>query len=154
MRYLIPILLSVLTSVTASAQIDQVVDSKIASRVAAENIQGKVNKAVDSAMTAVVWYTELQLTVTRSGSFNMDTLTAANNSTEVYQLALTGAGTAFRIVFVTNTGGVYTARIVNPAAYSGPTGTAFNTVVGTGGVIVSMTGNNTSRTYKYGRKNL
>lgn len=152
MKYLAIIL--TLFSFTASAQIDQAVDTKISNRITAANIPGQVTKAVDSAMSTVVWYTELQRTVTRTGSFNLDTLTAAPGTTEVYHLTLTGAGTAVRIVFVTNTGGTYTTRIVNPASYSGPTGTSFNTSTGTAGVIVSMTGNNTSRTYKYGRKNL
>lgn len=148
------IIILLLFPVFATAQIDQVVDSKISNRIAAANIPAQVNKAVDSAMQSVVWYTEYQKSFTRSGSFNVDTLTAAPGTTEVYQLTLTGAGTAVRIVFVTNTAGAYTVRIVNPATYTGPTGTAFNTAVGTGGVIVSITGNNTSRTYKYGRKNL
>ena len=152
MKYLAIIL--TLFSLTASAQIDQAVDTKISNRIAAANITAQIKSAVDSAMQEVVWYTELQITVTRTGSFNLDTLTAEPGTTEVYQLTLTGAGTAVRIVFVTNTSGTYSTRIVNPASYSGPTGTSFNTTTGTGGVIVSITGNTTSRTYKYQRKNL
>lgn len=148
------LLILLLFPVFAAGQIDQAVDTKIGNRITAANIPQQVTKAVDSAMQAVVWYTELQKTVSRSGSFNLDTLTAASGTTEVYQLTLAGAGTAVRIVFVTNTGGVYSARVVNPATYSGPTGTGFNTTVDKFGVVVSMTGNNTSRTYKYGRKNL
>lgn len=149
-------ILSILTiiSLSASAQIDDVVDAKINSKISAENIQARIKKAVDSAMQEVVWYTEVQLNVTRSGSFNLDTLTAAPGTTEVYQLTLTGAGTAVRIVFVTNSNGTYSSRVVNPASYSGPSGTSFNATTGNTGVIISMTGNTTSRTYKYGRKNL
>lgn len=153
MKYIFSLFL--LLTLTASAQIDQVVDTKISSKIIAANIPAQVEKSVDSAMQAVVWYTELQKTVSRSGAFNLDTLTAAIGTTEVYQLVLTGDGTAVRIVFVTNKGGKYSMRVVNPAAYSGPTGTAFNTTAGTGGVIVSMTDDNRLiRTYKYGRKNL
>lgn len=149
------LIILLLFPVFATAQIDQVVDTKISSKIIAANIPAQVEKAVDSAMQAVVWYTELQKTVSRSGAFNLDTLTAASGTTEIYQLTLTGAGTAVRIVFVTNSGGKYSTRVVNPAAYSGPTGTGFNTTAGTGGVVVSMTGDNRLiRTYKYGRKNL
>lgn len=147
MKYLFSLLL--FFSLTASAQIDQAVDTRVNSRISAA-----VKNAVDSIYQTIVWYDELQRTVSRSGNIQLDTLTAAINTTEVYQLTLTGAGTAVRIVFVTNSGGVYSTRIVNPATYSGATGTAFNTTVSTSGVVVSLTGNNTIRSYKYNRKNL
>lgn len=133
----------------ASAQVDQAVDSRVNSRISAA-----VKTAVDSIYQSIVWYDELQKSVSASGTIVLDTLTAGYNSTEVYQLTLTGAGTAVRIVFVTNTAGKYTVRVTNPASYSGATGTAFNTTVAASGVVVSLTGNNTIRSYKYNRKNL
>jgi len=148
------IIILLLFPVFATAQIDQVVDSKISNRIAAANIPATVSKAVDSAMQSVVWYTEYQKSFTRSGSFNVDTLTAASNSTEVYQLTVTGAATAVRIIFVTNTGGVYSTRVVNPATWSGATGTGLNSANTSSGVVISIAGNNASRSYKYGRKNL
>ena len=147
MKYLVIIL--TLFSLTASAQIDQAVDNRVNSRISAA-----VKTAVDSIYQSIVWYDEIQKSVSASGTIILDTLMAANNTTEIYQLTLTGAGTAVRIVFVTNIGGVYSARVVNPATYSGATGTAFNTTVAASGVVVSLTGNNTVRSYKYNRKNL
>ena len=147
MKYLLTIL--TLFSLTASAQIDQAVDNRVNTRISAA-----VKNAVDSIYQSIVWYDEIQKTVNRSGTILLDTLTAGYNSTEVYQLTLTGSGTAVRIVFVTNSGGVYSTRVVNPASYSGATGTAFNATVSTSGVVVSLTGNNTIRSYKYNRKNL
>jgi len=147
MKYLFTLFL--FFSLTASAQVDAAVDNRVNARISTA-----IKTAVDSIYQSIVWYDELQKTVSKSGTIQLDTLTAANNTTEVYQLTLTGAGTAVRIVFVTNSGGVYSTRIVNPATYFGAIGTAFNTTVSTSGVVVSLTGNNTVRTYKYGRKNL
>lgn len=154
MRKLIIILL--LFPFAATAQIDQAVDNKINNSIgqAKVDLQNIVKRGLDSSMQQVIWYTELQKTVSKSGTIQLDTLTAASGTTEVYQLVLTGSGTAVRIVFVTNTGGVYSIRVTNPATYTGATGTAFNTTVDRAGVVVSLTGNNTVRAYKYGRKNL
>jgi hypothetical protein len=147
MKYLVIIL--TLLSLTASAQIDQAVDNRVNARISAA-----VKTAVDSIYQSIVWYDEIQKSVNGSGTIILDTLTAGYNTTEIYQLTVTGAGTAVRILFVTNTGGKYTLRVTNPASYSGASGTAFNATVSTSGVVVSLTGNNTIRSYKYNRKNL
>ncbi len=143
MKSLIIILLFI--SSAAFGQVDQVIDRKISDAV---------QKANDTILSKIVWYTELQITVSRSGSFTLDTITVPVNTSEAFKLMILGDGTAERNVYVTNKNGVYSMRVVNPASYSGPTGTGFNTSAGPSGVIVSMNGNNTVRTYKYGRKNL
>lgn len=134
-----------LSCLTASAQVDQVIDRKI---------NDAVQKVSDTIMNHIVWYEEIQYRVSRSGNIQLDTLTVPVNTSEAFKLLILGDGIAERNVYVTNKNGVYSMRVVNPANYSGPTGTGFNTTVNTAGVIVSMTGNTILRTYKYQRKNL
>lgn len=121
-----------------------------------------IDKAIDDKINAKLNLLDsvIVTTMTRTGTFNIDTLFTPINTSAFYQLSIIGeTGTVIscvlKQVLIRNTNGVYSIpTLVTPISFRGLTGGACDVLMANGRVVVRMTGTSASTKWTLRRQNL
>ncbi len=139
--------------------IDKNVDEKLAEalkNIPTTGFNEKIDSAVKAQVNKILIILTYDTVIQRkfSSPANVDTLTAPNNSSVIYEILICGSASILRNVAVTNNNGVYSSRYSDDLSWSGVTGSKLSSTTTTRGIVILTVGTNGFYIYQRQRKNL